>query len=260
MSPKKKAAKTTQKPIITIELGLGSWKSNAPGRKRMANMPTTSAGDPSRIASVKRLRTNVSSVRRVRTPHCVSPLATGRLITSRATGVGRRHGGGRAGCVGGAVQVGQAAVELRDRADPELLERLVDGPDEAHSPTSRHEHDAIALREVLDRVRGEHDRRRPVGELAQVGDQLRARDRVEAGRRLVEEEDVRIGEQLDGDAGALALPAAQRADPDVGVLGQAHGVDRVTDRVVDLGRGRRRREPEPRRVAERALRAAGRRG
>ena len=30
------------------------------------------------------------------------------------------------------------------------------------------------------------------------------------------------------------------------------GVDRVTDRVVDLGRGRRRREPQPRRVAERA--------
>ena len=199
-------------------------------------MPTTSAGDPTRIASVKRLRTSVSSVRRVRTPHCVSPLATGRLIDVSGTGVGRRHGGGRAGCVGGAVRIGQAAVELRDRADPELLERLVDGPDEAHSPTSRHEHDAIAQREVLDRVRGEHDRRRPVGELAQAGDQLRARDRVEARRRLVEEEDVRIGEQLDGDAGALALPAAQRADPDVGVIGQAHGVERVTDRVVDLGR------------------------
>ena len=216
-------------------------------------MPTTSAGDPTRIASVKRLRTNVSSVRRVRTPHCVSPLATGRLITSRdaASGAGTR--GGRAALRdGGAVQVGQAAVELRDRADPELLERLVDGSDEAHSPAARHEHDAIARGEVLDRVRGEHDRRRPVGELAQAGDQLRARDGVEAGRRLVEEEDVRIGEQLDGDAGALALPAAQRADPDVGVLGQAHGVDRVTDRVVDLGRGRRRREPQPRRVAERA--------
>ena len=155
--------------------------------------------------------------------------------------------------MGGVVQVGQAAVELRDRADPELLERLVDGSDEAHSPTLCHEHDAIALGEVVDRVGGEHDRRRPVGKLAQVGDQLRARDRVEAGRRLVEEEDVRIGQQLDGDAGALALPAAQRADPDVGVLGQVHGVDRVTDGVVDLGRARRRREPEPRRVAEHAF-------
>ena len=53
-------------------------------------MPTTSAGDPTRIASVKGLRTNVSSVRRVRTPHCVSPLATGRRVTSRgpASGAG----------------------------------------------------------------------------------------------------------------------------------------------------------------------------
>jgi len=53
----------------------------------------------------------------------------------------------------------------------------------------------------------------------------------------------RIGEQLDGDAGAFALPAAQRADPDVGLIGQAHGVERVTDRVVDVGRACRRREP-----------------
>ena len=83
MSPKKKAAKTTQKPIITIELRLGS-EVNAPGRNRMANMPTTIAGDPSRIASVRWLRTKVSSVRRVRTPHCVNPLATGRLTTSPA--------------------------------------------------------------------------------------------------------------------------------------------------------------------------------
>jgi hypothetical protein len=44
-------------------------------------MPITMAGDPTRIASVKRLRMSVSSVRLVRTPHCVSPLATGRLFT-----------------------------------------------------------------------------------------------------------------------------------------------------------------------------------
>ena len=60
--PKKKAAKTIQKPIITIELGLGSLDSNAPGRKRIANMPTTSTGDATRIARVKGLRTNVSAV------------------------------------------------------------------------------------------------------------------------------------------------------------------------------------------------------
>ena len=46
-------------------------------------MPTTSTGDPSRIASVNRLRTKVSSVRRVSTRHCVSPLAAGRRSRRR---------------------------------------------------------------------------------------------------------------------------------------------------------------------------------
>ena len=100
---------------------------------------------------------------------------------------------------------------------------------------------------------GEYDRGRAVGELAQVGDQLRAGDGVEAGGRLVEEEEVRVGEQLDGDAGPFALTAAQRADPDVDLPGQAHGVDGVTDGVVHLGPGCRRREPEARRVAKRTL-------
>src|SRR4051794_370648 len=80
--PKKNAAKTIQKPIITIELGLGDSKSKAPGRKRMTNMPTTSTGDANRMASDSGLRTNVSALRRVRTLHCVSAVATGRRSTS----------------------------------------------------------------------------------------------------------------------------------------------------------------------------------
>ena len=56
-------------------------------------MPTTSTGEASRIASVNGLRTNVSSVRRVRTLHCVNPFATGRLFTFAAA---RRRGGGAA--------------------------------------------------------------------------------------------------------------------------------------------------------------------
>ena len=68
---------------------------------------------------------------------------------------------------------------------------------------------SIALVEVLDGVGGEHHGRRAVGEVAETRDDLGARDRVEPGRRLVEEEDVRVREQLDGDAGALALPAAE---------------------------------------------------
>ena len=139
------------------------------------------------------------------------------------------------------------------RADAVQLECLIHGPDEAESPTACHAHDAIAGSEVVDRVRGEHDRRRPVGEFAQAADQLGAGDRVEARRRLIQEEDVRVRQQLDRDARALALTSAQRAHPDLGLIGQAHGVERVTDRVIDLRRGCRRREPQTRCVAERAL-------
>ncbi len=62
-----------------------------------------------------------------------------------------------------------------------------------------------------------------------------------------------IGEQLGGDAGPLALPATQRADPDVGEIGEANRLDRLADGSVDLGRARRRGQPQPRRVPERAL-------
>ena len=151
---------------------------------------------------------------------------------------------------GADVGVGQAAVERRNRIDPEARERFVDGADEADPPAVGHEHDAIALGEVLDRVCREHDRRRAVGQRAQVGDEVGARRRVEAGCGLVEEEHPRVGEQLGGDAGTLALSPAQRADSNVGVLGEADRGDGGADRFVDLGGGRRRREPEPGCVAE----------
>ena len=59
----------------------------------------------------------------------------------------------------------------------------------------------------------------------------------EAGRRLIKEERPRIGEELDGDAGALALPAAERADPNVGVVTETNVVERRADDLIDLGRG-----------------------
>ena len=239
MRPKKNAAKTIQKPIITIELGLGSWKSNAPGRKRMANMPTTSTGEASRIASVKRVAHEC-----LERPSCENtplrePVRDRPLLHVGATGVGRRR---RRWSVSAAyvwfVRIGEAAVELPNRVDLEVLERFVDGPDEADSPTSREEHDAIAQRQVRNRVRGEHDGRGSVGQLPHVADELRAGGRVETGRRLVQEQHAGFGEQLDGNAGPLALPSAQRADPNVGLLGQPDRFDRGTNRVIDVGRGR----------------------
>ena len=147
----------------------------------------------------------------------------------------------------------EVAVQLGDRTDVEPRERVVHRPDEADAPSSRHEHDAIAQLEVLDGVCREDDRCRAVREPAQTGDQLGTRDRVEPGGRFVEEEDVRLGEQLDGDAGALALPAAQRADPDVGVWVSPTASIASRTAASTSRRGCRRREPEPRGVVERAL-------
>src|SRR5215211_3699384 len=129
--PKKNAPNVTQKRIIAIALGFGLLMSNAPGRKRTANIATTSAGDPIRIAMVRRLRTIVAS----------------------------------------------------------------------------QERNAVAVRKVLDRVCREDDGRAGVGEAAQQLQQLRGTRWIQPRRRLVQEEDLRARQQLDGDARALALAA-----------------------------------------------------
>lgn len=51
MRPKKKPPNAIQNMIIAMAEGLGSSKSNAPGRKRMTNIATNIAGDPSRMPS-----------------------------------------------------------------------------------------------------------------------------------------------------------------------------------------------------------------
>src|SRR4051794_18722813 len=84
-----------------------------------------------------------------------------------------------------------------------------------------------------------------------MSDELRAGGRVEARRRLVQEEHTWFGQQLDGDACAFALPAAQSADADVGLLVQTDGVDRRTDRIVDLRLRRGGWQPEGGRVTKR---------
>jgi hypothetical protein len=206
VSPKKKAAKTTQNPTITIELGLGSRKSNAPGRKSTANIPTTSAGEPTRMARVKRLRTRVSIVRRVSTAHCRSAPGGARLATP---GSARRNRRARRRTRSGGGRFEMRAVRTARRSSRRECSRFVQGTDEADPATWRHEDDPIAHREVFARVCREHHGGRAVGEVAQPADNLGARHRVEAGRRLVEEEHLRRGQQLDGDAGALPLAAAQ---------------------------------------------------
>ena len=216
-------------------------------------MPTTSTGDAIRIASVNGLRTNVSAVRRVSTFHCVERAGDGTPLDVSSAPVRSRTDRDRTGVVCRRVGIGQAVVEPGDGAYPEVLQRGVDGADERHPSAARHEDDAIAQREVVGRMRREHDGRGTIGQRAQVGDQFGAGRRVQPGRRLVEEQHARLGQQFGGDAGPFALSPAQRADAHVGVLGQADRRNRSADRSVGLGRRGRRWEPEPGGVAQRAL-------
>ena len=123
MSPKKKAAKTIQKPIITIELGLGCPKSNAPGRKSTANIATTSAGDPEQ----DRQRQAIAHQRLERPVGEHGPLRQpgggDRVPSSSRAGLRRWWADGTRRdlrrCTVHGVEV---AVEIRDGADPEVIE------------------------------------------------------------------------------------------------------------------------------------------
>ena len=254
MSPKKKAAKTTQKPIITIELGLGCLEVERTGPEEHGEHATTSAGDPSRIASVKRLRTNVSSVRWVRTRPLREP-ARRWLACSRLGG--RSSGGGAptaaaATCAAVPSAVGEAAVELRDGADPEVLECLVEGPDEATRPpramnTMRSHWARSSTEWVVNTTVAERSarwRRRAISSALVTG----SRPDVGSSRKKT------CGSVSSSTAMLARLRCPPLSEPTrtSACAVEADGVDRVTDRAVDLGRARRRREPEPRGVAEHA--------
>ncbi len=81
------------------------------------------------------------------------------------------------------------------------------------------------------------------GELAEHGDDLLLAAQVEVGERLVEQEQLRPGDQRVRDQHALLLAAGQLADPCVGVLVRADIGQRRIDQLPALPR--REGEPEP---------------
>jgi hypothetical protein len=99
----------------------------------------------------------------------------------------------------------------------------------------------------------EQHRRARVGEAAKQPQQLAGARWIEARRRLVQEEDIGASQQLDGDAGALALTAGQGPHPHAGALREVQRRERTVDRGVDLGRRMRLRQAQGGRVAQRAL-------
>ena len=95
--------------------------------------------------------------------------------------------------------------------------------------------DAVGERlRLVEVVRREHDRRAVAVESADEVPELPSRDRIESGRRLVEEEDLRATDEPQSDVEAAALPTGEAGDLVVRLLGQADG----GDELVDIGRVR----------------------
>src|SRR5947209_18977420 len=86
---------------------------NAPGRKSTANIAITAAGEHSRMASVSRFLTRISTARLVRVRHC-------RVQPGRSAGPLRSEGRGGAGIgIGfGIGSDGGTDRELREPAGP----------------------------------------------------------------------------------------------------------------------------------------------
>ena len=102
----------------------------------------------------------------------------------------------------------------------------------------------------------DEDRFSGVGELPQQLDHRQGVDARQARRRLVEDEDRRIRQQLHGEVDALPLAAADAAFSlvaDAGLLGAVEPelVDHRADPGLDLGVGGVAGEPEPGRVPQR---------
>ena len=87
---------------------------------------------------------------------------------------------------------GAVLVEVGQR----LLGRAVEG----HVAAARQEDHLVAHHHVLGGVGDEHDGAPLVGQLAQQLHHLELGARVEARGRLVQEEEARLGQQLDADA------------------------------------------------------------
>ena len=93
----------------------------------------------------------------------------------------------------------------------------------------RREQDALAQgAEVADRVPG-----------------LPPRGRVEAGRRLVEEDELGVADEREGEIEPAQLTAGERAHPRVALLGQADEVDHLVGAAVARGSSPRRARRSP---------------
>src|SRR3954453_9121381 len=110
---------------------------------------------------------------------------------------------------------GLARDDLEDVADADVVVRpLVDLAAVAH------DHEAVAEPEDLLELGGDEDHRHPLGgELGDLGLDLRLRADVDAPRRLVEDQDLGVGDEPPGEQHLLLVAARQVAHQRRGVGG-----------------------------------------
>ena len=130
-----------------------------------------------------------------------------------------------------------AGCAVDDRADEPLRDRLARaGEDLDHralldDPAVLHDRDLVGeLAHHVHLVRDDDDRDAELGvDLAQQGQHLLRRVRVEGARGLVGEQDLRLRRERAGDADALLLPAREPTDVGVRLVGQPDEVQQVRD-------------------------------
>ena len=158
-----------------------------------------------------------------------SPVA-GAIATATSSAVASIAGAARADPpehVGGARQVaGRADAEHDARAADALLEvvRAALGDDPAVVDDRDMVGKPVGLLEVLGR---QHERRAGVDEHPQLVPQLVAAPRVQAGRRLVEEQDDRVGDERRGEVEPAAHAARVGAGQVVGGVGEAEALEQL---------------------------------
>ena len=195
----------------------------------------TAAGEPSRMATVSRLRVRMSAERRVSVHHWRTPPGRSARSSRRRDDVTRGEGGDALPLPGSrcTTPVDEHGVELGEVGDADLTQHLARRSDRNQPATGRQHDHAMASLDVFDAVRREHDGVSVIAHPVQPGHEISSGSRIEAAGRLIEEADGRAGQDLCGDVRPLAFAAAQRAHGSLAAGPEPEGVHRIVDRGVN---------------------------
>ena len=146
---------------------------------------------------------------------------------------------------------GEPAVDVGEVIDAEIPSRLRRRTSEGQITISGQEDHLVTPVDGRRLVGGEDNRDPSPGEPAQQAHNLCRCRRVQTRGGFIQEEGARLGEQLDRDAGPLALAARQHPDRGIAPVGQVQVAHRFVDHVVGMLRRCARRQAQSCRVLER---------